>query len=464
MSLAMLNGSMNFAVKHSLDDLLGNPVRFRAASVSTGSTPEGPYVPLNAPKDKKVNDLQNSKDSEKSASNKATSVSVPSADRKKPSGTRGEGADDFVDEDPSFIPPARILFPEEKISLDWQSVLQNAPGLVNLGNTCFMNSVLQLMTHTPPLVHYLLSAQHSMSCRLNACVLCKMEQHVARAFPNKGAKRASAFKPSGIQGMLKVIASHFRPYRQEDAHEFLRYLVDAWQKSCLQNFKNLDHPSRETSVVHRIFGGYLRQQILCSVCKKPSNTYQALLDLSVEAKGASVLDCLKHFVQAEKLIKQNRYRCSHCKKLVDATKTMTVYRAPNILTIHFKRFTFNGYNSTKIGKHISYPERFDLGPFMSDSSHPCRYELIGVLVHAGGSTRSGHYYSFCKSSNGMWLKFDDEFVSNSSIDRVLNQQAYILQYRRIPGSSSSSKRKASDTSTTAPSNGQKKKKKKNVSF
>ncbi|CAA20678.1 ubiquitin C-terminal hydrolase Ubp16 [Schizosaccharomyces pombe] len=454
MSLATLQGqSLDFAVKHSLDDLLKNPVRFRPAVVSSPSVPEGTYTVLNNPKQSTVSRKSFSAPTSPTRNKRSGSSSQ---EYKKSSGTRGDGANDFVDEDPAFIPPARILFPEEKLSMEWDNIMPNAPGLVNLGNTCFMNSVLQLMTQTPPLVQYLLSGQHSLSCRMNACVLCRMEQHVARAYPNKGTKRASAFKPSGIQSMLKVISSHFRPYRQEDAHEFMRYLVDAWQKSCLQNHKNLDHPSRETSVVHRIFGGYLRQQILCSVCKKPSNTYQALLDLSVDAKGSSLADSLKHFVHAEKLTKQNKYRCENCKQLVDASKQMTIYRAPNILTIHFKRFTFNGFQSSKISKQISYPESFNLGPYMSDPNCSCWYELIGVLVHAGGSTRSGHYYSFCKSSNGVWLKFDDDFVSNSSIDRVLNQQAYILQYKRK--STSSSKHKLNTENTVTKTSNKKRRK------
>lgn len=61
--------------------------------------------------------------------------------------------------------------------------------------------------------------------------------------------------------LFVVIAKPFRQGRQEDAHEFLRYFVDALQKSCLQGLpSNLDPHSKATTVVHKIFGGYHRSQ------------------------------------------------------------------------------------------------------------------------------------------------------------------------------------------------------------
>ncbi|KAM9167157.1 putative ubiquitin carboxyl-terminal hydrolase 17-like protein 23, partial [Mergus octosetaceus] len=69
-----------------------------------------------------------------------------------------------------------ILFPPEKICMDWQETQSVGVGLYNLGNTCFLNATLQCLTYTPPLANYMLSL---------------------------------------------------------DAHEFLRYTVDAMQEACL---------------------------------------------------------------------------------------------------------------------------------------------------------------------------------------------------------------------------------------
>uniref|UniRef100_A0A663FL67 Ubiquitin carboxyl-terminal hydrolase 36 n=1 Tax=Aquila chrysaetos chrysaetos TaxID=223781 RepID=A0A663FL67_AQUCH len=63
-----------------------------------------------------------------------------------------------------MAPPQRILFPPENIYMDWQQRWRAGAGLHNSGNTCFLNSVLQCLTYTPPPANYLLSREHSRSC------------------------------------------------------------------------------------------------------------------------------------------------------------------------------------------------------------------------------------------------------------------------------------------------------------
>lgn len=60
--------------------------------------------------------------------------------------------------------PQKVLFPMERLSLQWERVYRVGAGLHNLGNTCFLNATVQCLTYTPPLANYLLSREHARNC------------------------------------------------------------------------------------------------------------------------------------------------------------------------------------------------------------------------------------------------------------------------------------------------------------
>ncbi|KTW26154.1 hypothetical protein T552_03046 [Pneumocystis carinii B80] len=328
--------------------------------------------------------------------------------------------------------PSIVLFSSDQLSHNWTSIRPSAPGLINVGNTCYLNSVLQVLSHVPPFVQYLLSGHHSSQCQMNSCVFCKIEEHVAQCYPSDVNRPVPAFKPLHIVGALKWISKRFQPYRQEDAHEFLRCLLGEMQRSCIYPYKDLDFASQETTVIYKIFGGYLRQQIKCLKCNNISNTYPVYLDLSLDLMGTSIEEALAMYVREEKLTQSNRYKCEKCEILVDFQKKSTIYILPPILTLHLKRFSFNkAFKMSKITRSIRYGETLEMTSYMSQKKqNPIIYDLIGIIVHSGNDTRCGHYYSFCKTSNGTWQHFNDDRVSTVSLQTVLKQQAYILLYSR----------------------------------
>ncbi|XP_066843198.1 LOW QUALITY PROTEIN: ubiquitin carboxyl-terminal hydrolase 42-like [Anser cygnoides] len=195
-----------------------------------------------------------------------------------------------------IAPPQRILFPPEKIRMDWQETQSVGVGLYNLGNTRFLNATLQCLTYTPPLANYMLSLEHSQSCReQDFCMMCTMETPINQAL----RCTVDAIEPTRVINNLSRIGQHFRFGSQGDAHEFLRYTVDAMQEACLNGSTKLDRSSQATTIIHQIFGGFLRSRVKCLNCKAVSDTYEAFLDITLdEVKYPEYLDLRDYMSQS----------------------------------------------------------------------------------------------------------------------------------------------------------------------
>ena len=78
----------------------------------------------------------------------------------------------------------------------------------------------------------------------------------------------------------------------------------------MNTYRNIDHKLAETTWVHKIFGGQLRSRVTCGQCGYNSDTFDSILDLSLDINNAvSVKDGLKRFTAVDTLRGTNKYKC-----------------------------------------------------------------------------------------------------------------------------------------------------------
>ncbi|CDF34331.1 unnamed protein product [Chondrus crispus] len=313
--------------------------------------------------------------------------------------------------------------------------LAQGPGLANIGNSCFMNAALQALLHCPPVAALFMRKVHLSKRPLEEtnCVLCALQALAADILEKKGV-----IAPVPFGKRLRHVCKGFRLGQQEDAHEFLRGLLEniALRETfgCLadKNKVRITRHQEMLSSVHRIFGGMFQTCIHCTKCNHRSNTVEPFLDMSLDLSPGKmgIIPALNKFTAPEQLHGANQYRCDACGHKVRANKRTTIRRAPNVLTLHLKRFNWAG---KKTHGFVQYPALLNLAPYMPgkpDCPAPT-YRLSSVVVHTGTS-KSGHYFAFVRGRDGRWYRKDDARSVQVSAETVMKQDAYILFYTRMP--------------------------------
>ncbi|KAL6032089.1 hypothetical protein STEG23_029372 [Scotinomys teguina] len=316
---------------------------------------------------------------------------------------------------------AAELAVRKKPSVSWERPESVGAGLLNTGNSCYLNAALQCLTHTPPLVDYMLSREHSQSCcHQEDCTMCAMETHVTQSLLHSG----------DVMLPPKKLTATFHKGHQEDAHEFLMFTLNAMQESCLRGNKHSEAPSEDRGLVHELFGGSWRSQIKCLSCQGTSDSVNPFLDIPLDIYTAqSVNQALEDLVKPEELCGENAYQCDHCQDKMAASKTLTIETASKVLLLVLNRFSV--FTGGKVDRKVSYPESLDLRPYMSQShGGPLVYTLYAVLVHAGVTCYCGHYFCYVRAGNGKWYKMDDSKVDRCDVTCVLSEPAYVLFYIR----------------------------------
>ena len=362
-------------------------------------------------------------------------------------------------------------------------------GLVNFGVTCYMNATIQCLMATLELSNLFLNERwrdltqknwkgsHGIMPEIYANLMYDLW---------RGGKKS--IRPGSFRKFCARLNGEWGVERQQDAKEFFDFIIDClhedlnsnWQRSQLQpltkdqELRRETMPAQEVSSIewgryeHReksrisdMFAGQHASKLRCTTCKHTSTTHEAFYSVSVEipqsGKG-DIHECLRSYCKEEKLGRDELWKCPYCKCEREATKQITITRAPRILVVHFKRFSASKHETArKIHTPIHFPlHQLNIGPYMLQSpaasnreriaiaedgdpatTPPFIYDCYAVMRHLGTSLSGGHYIALVRDeARGCWRKFDDEYSSDFDParlrpeQRLQNEQAYLVFYNR----------------------------------
>lgn len=344
-------------------------------------------------------------------------------------------------------------------------------GLPNIGNSCYMNSILQCLFNTKKLFEYFINGTNLIESP-NSYLTEEFGKLLTTTFSKSITYDNLLDAIYRFKESIGELSLTFTGYSQNDAHEFLQFLLDKINKELNQakniiekysEFKpsssiilldkiaeewKLFSMKRENSIITNTFQGHLINEIVCS-CKNKSYTFENPLDLSLDlpvyksshSYGGKILlslsECLNEFI---KEVSIPEYICSKCKQKGKSKKKAMIWKQPQILIIHFKRFISDKYGRLEVLKNpISFPlSGLDLQTYTHRDSKEQRgkYKLYGIINHYG-NLESGHYTSIIyNEGKDKWIQYNDsikdqiekrdiqEFSQNSS-------EPYLLFYKRV---------------------------------
>ncbi|KAH9659451.1 ubiquitin carboxyl-terminal hydrolase 8 [Citrus sinensis] len=150
-------------------------------------------------------------------------------------------------------------------------------------------------------------------------------------------------------------------------------------------------------------------------------------------ESVSLYKCLEAFLTEEPLGPEDMWYCPGCKKHCQASKKLDLWRLPEILVIHLKRFSYSRFSKNKLETYVDFPvDNLDLSTHVAHLNDKLsnRYMLYAVSNHYG-SMGGGHYTAFVHHGGGQWYDFDDSHVYPISQDKIKTSAAYVLFYRRV---------------------------------
>ena len=349
-------------------------------------------------------------------------------------------------------------------------------GLANMGNTCYVNACLQLLSHTYELNDFLSKNGGDYKARLNH----KVDSVLLHEWDKLRTMMWSdncIISPGGFVSSMQKISKikHmdlFSGFQQNDVAEFLGFLLDCFHtalarevemkvrgvarnatdraaKECYEMMAGMY--KKQYSEVLNIFYGVQVSVIESLHSTQHPNQTQVLstkpepfciLNVSFPSSGGtggapvSLFDCLSHHCIPEVLSGDNAWFNEATGQKQDVKKRLSFWSLPNVLIIVLKRFEMNAHGHVrKIQVPVEVPcNRADFSKYVHGYNRESYvYDLFGVCNHHGGSSMGGHYTATIRNANGKWYGCNDTIVKEVPITggSIVSNLPYCLFYRKL---------------------------------
>ena len=363
-------------------------------------------------------------------------------------------------------------------------------GLQNLGATCYMNATLQCIAHFHEISEKILTwykysnDKNKKSKKLSysfAEVLNKLY------FPNESQNNinnnnnynhnSKNFAPNDFKELIGNLNPLFKGVQANDSKDLMNFMIEKMHEELNslgrnnQNQNNINYNDNEIidqtnelqtynnfknefeknyhSILSEYLYGIIKTVTLCGTCKTMIFNFQTfnflifpLLDVkkyilynnsqnpffNAQNHILNLIDCFQYYQKIDFFAGQNQIFCNRCQCLQNANYCTMLFNVPTILCIVLNR----GKDNKDFKENIYFGANLNLTDFVQDKNNLALYYLIGVVVHVGDSSMSGHFFAYSRSHfTSPWYKYNDSIVTKVNEDEIYSVGTpYILFYHK----------------------------------
>ncbi|KAG0250074.1 TatD DNase [Mortierella polycephala] len=365
-------------------------------------------------------------------------------------------------------------------------------GIINRGNTCYLNSIMQTLRCIRECSESMWVFEDTVKRPEESSGFARFREEgflyeaiiFLRALKTmEELGDTTAVHPDGVLAELKRGVSEFKSDGQQDAGEFLLFVISSFDDAHKLFFEEVEKrglglpkdamasPYKDRRPPRHVFEIGIQKVYQCQTCAATSTVNDTTIDLGVQIdreNEALVHDLdwgITESMKTERMNGDNQKFCDNCNSNQDAIVYQHLTSLPSVIILRLQRYHFVPETgiTTKLRNGVGCSEIMNFGKWMKDRQPQPDYELCAVIVHTGSNANSGHYYTYIKRDTDIktmvtythnepcveernygWIRYNDNcvdamsdehmqgiFANESSIHTVEQPTPYVYIYRRL---------------------------------